>query len=60
MLKIADFTYMKSKTSIAIKVMHNFNRNSIVESISSAANLFHIGGIRYSKPKKIISLHFNK
>jgi len=42
------FTYIKSKTSIAMKVMENFKRNSIVESINSAANLFQIGGIRYS------------
>lgn len=42
------FTYIKSKTSIAMKVMENFSKNSIVESINSAANLFQIGGIRYS------------
>lgn len=51
---------MKSKTSIAKKVMENFKRNNIVESINSAANLFHIGGIRYSKPEKIVFLNLNK
>lgn len=39
---------MKSKTSIAMKVMENFKRNSIAESINSATNLFQIGGMRYS------------
>lgn len=51
---------MKSKTSIAMKVMENFKRNNIVESINSATNLFHIGGIRYSKPERIIFLNLNR
>lgn len=50
---------MKSKTSIAMKVMENFKRNNIIVSINSAANLFHIGGIRYSNPKKIVFLNLN-
>lgn len=45
---IIHFTYIKSKTSIAINEIENFRRNNIVESINSAANLFHIGGMRYS------------
>lgn len=42
-----------------MKVMENFKRNNIIVSINSAANLFHIGGIRYSNPEKTVFLNLN-
>lgn len=45
-------TYIKSKMSMMMKEIEILKRNNIAESMNSAANRFHTGGIRNSKPVK--------